>query len=80
MKKGVYRHFKGKVYEVLGIGTHSETEKKFVVYKASYGRKKIWVRPIKMFADKVDIGSEKIKRFAESLLQNSSYSSIIHSL
>lgn len=54
IKKGIYKHFKGNEYEVLDIGTHSETLEPYVVYRALYGEKKLWVRPAKMFLEEVD--------------------------
>lgn len=49
-----YRHFKGKEYEVIAIGKHSETLEKMVVYKALYGNGDIWIRPLTMFTTKLD--------------------------
>jgi len=54
IKKGIYKHFKGNEYEVIGIGFHSETQEEFVVYKALYGEHKIWLRPVSMFLEEVD--------------------------
>lgn len=54
IKKGIYRHFKGNEYEVLGIASHSENQEKYVVYRALYGEHKLWVRPIAMFLEEVD--------------------------
>ncbi|MBN1067953.1 DUF1653 domain-containing protein [Clostridium botulinum] len=53
-KTGIYRHFKGREYEVIDIAIHSETREKFVVYKALYGDFKIFIRPYDMFMSKVD--------------------------
>lgn len=49
-----YRHFKGKEYEVIAIGKHSETLEEMVVYKALYGNGDVWIRPLDMFTTKVD--------------------------
>ena len=46
MKLGKYKHYKGKIVEVIGIGKHSETLEKFVIYKEG---KNLWIRPEKMF-------------------------------
>lgn len=43
---GVYRHHKGQQYEVLGVARHSETEEEFVVYRALYGDRGLWIRPL----------------------------------
>lgn len=53
-KKGIYRHFKGREYEVLDIAIHSETREEYVVYKALYGDFKTFIRPYDMFMSKVD--------------------------
>lgn len=49
-----YKHFKGDLYLVTGIATHSETGEKMVVYQAQYGEGRLFVRPYDMFADYVD--------------------------
>lgn len=49
-----YRHFKGKEYEVIAIGKHSETLEEMVVYKALYGNGDVWIRPLEMFTTKLD--------------------------
>ncbi|NFT44002.1 DUF1653 domain-containing protein [Clostridium botulinum] len=54
LKTGIYRHFKGREYEVIDIAIHSETREKFVVYKALYGDFKTFIRPYDMFMSKVD--------------------------
>ncbi|MCS6132806.1 DUF1653 domain-containing protein [Clostridium botulinum] len=53
-KTGIYRHFKGREYEVIDIAIHSETREKFLVYKALYGDFKTFIRPYDMFMSKVD--------------------------
>lgn len=59
-ENGMYRHYKGYNYEVLGIAKHSETLEELVVYKALYGENQIWVRPCEMFLE--DIVWEGIKQ------------------
>jgi len=52
-RPGKYRHFKGGEYEVLCIARHSETEEEMVVYRALYGEKGLWVRPLSMWNETV---------------------------
>lgn len=49
-----YRHFKGNLYKVIGIATHTETEEKMVVYQAQYGKYGLFVRPYQMFIEEID--------------------------
>lgn len=63
IKLGKYRHYKGNNYEVIDIATHSETLEKLVVYKALYGDKQIWCRPLEMFLEDVEVDGVKIPRF-----------------
>ena len=51
---GRYRHFKGKEYELIDIATHSETLEQYVVYRALYGEKKMWIRPLSMWNETVE--------------------------
>lgn len=60
---GTYKHYKGKMYEVLGVARHSETLEELVVYRALYGENELWVRPLKMFLEEVDIDGKKVLRF-----------------
>lgn len=60
-----YRHFKGKEYIVLHIAKHSETLEEHVVYQALYGEMGIWVRPLEMFREQVEINGRLVNRFEE---------------
>ena len=60
-----YRHFKGKDYLVLHIAKHSETLEELVVYQALYGEKGIWVRPLDMFLEQVEVNGMLVNRFEE---------------
>ncbi len=63
IEPGKYRHYKGNVYEVLGVARHSETLGELVVYRALYGERDLWVRPADMFAGYVEVDGEQMKRF-----------------
>ena len=63
IQAGVYRHYKGNTYQVIGIAKHSETEEDLVVYRALYGTFGLWVRPLDMFCEKVKKGGEIVPRF-----------------
>ncbi len=58
-----YRHFKGNEYLVLYLAKHSETMEDLVVYQALYGDRGIWVRPLSMFLEKVEIKGQLVNRF-----------------
>ncbi len=64
IKPGKYRHYKGNYYEVIGVARHSETEESFVVYRCLYGDYSLWVRPIDMFLEDVDVNGCTVPRFA----------------
>ena len=53
IKPGLWRHYKGGMYEVLFCATHTETEETMVVYRALYGDRKLWVRPASMWFDPI---------------------------
>lgn len=63
IKKGKYRHFKGNEYEVLDIALHSETLEEYVVYRALYGEKGVWVRPASMWNETVERDGKVFRRF-----------------
>jgi hypothetical protein len=63
ISKGIYKHYKNNLYEVLEIATHSETNEKLVVYRALYGEYGVWVRPLAMFTEEIELEGRKIKRF-----------------
>lgn len=60
MKLGKYKHYKGKIVEVIGVGKHSETLEKFVIYKEG---KNLWIRPEKMFTEKILLNNKMVSRF-----------------
>lgn len=51
---GVYKHFKGNNYKVLGFAQHHETKEVWVIYMALYGMYQQYIRPLKEFASEVD--------------------------
>ncbi len=61
---GIYRHYKGQRYHVLGTAHHSETMEPLVVYRALYGEHGLWVRPAAMFCETIDLNGEPVARFA----------------
>ena len=67
IKPGKYKHYKGKLYEVIGVAKHSETLEDYVVYKALYdsefGKNALWIRPLKMFEETVKLNGKEVKRF-----------------
>ena len=63
VKPGIYRHYKGSLYEVIGIASHSETLEPMVVYRALYGEHNLWVRPASMWNEEVDVNGKKTRRF-----------------
>jgi hypothetical protein len=63
LKKGIYKHYKGKKYLVIDVVTHSETLEIMVLYQQMYGDKSLWVRPIQMFFEKVIVDGNDVARF-----------------
>ena len=63
IKLGKYKHYKGNMYEVLGVAHHSETQEELVVYRALYNDFDLWVRPLAMFLESVEINGVTMPRF-----------------
>ena len=62
---GMYRHYKNKMYKVLHVAKHTETEEELVFYQALYGDYGIWARPLAMFLEDVALpDGSVVKRFA----------------
>ena len=60
---GKYEHYKGKPYRVQAVAKHSETLEEMVVYQQLYGEKGVWVRPLGMFLETVEVEGKIIPRF-----------------
>lgn len=68
IKPGKYRHYKGKIYQIIGVAINSETLEEMVIYQALYHSKKfgknaLWVRPKKEFLEKVIFKGKRVRRF-----------------
>lgn len=65
LEKGLYKHYKGKIYEVIGVARHSETLEELVVYKTIYKAEgeNLWVRPLRMFTEKINVDGLETLRF-----------------
>jgi len=63
VKPGRYRHYKEKDYAVIGCAKHSETEEEFVVYRALWGERGLWIRPKAMFLETVQVNGRLVPRF-----------------
>lgn len=63
LKKGIYRHFKGNEYELIGTAKHSETLEDVVVYRALYGERVVWVRPVVLFTGEIERDGYRGPRF-----------------
>ncbi len=68
LQLGKYQHYKGKFYEVIGVGRHSETLEELVIYRALYdskefGKNAMWARPKSMFLEEVTFDGKEVPRF-----------------
>jgi len=61
--QGIYRHYKGNLYQVLHTAQHSETQEALVVYRCLYGEYGVWVRPLSMFSETVEVEGKRVPRF-----------------
>ncbi|HSH31085.1 MAG TPA: DUF1653 domain-containing protein [Candidatus Saccharimonadales bacterium] len=69
LKPGTYRHYKGNLYRVIGVGHHTETLEQLVFYRALYedkefGANALWARPYAMFIEEVEYKDQKVARFS----------------
>lgn len=63
LRPGIYRHYKGNLYEVIGSVCHSETREALTLYRALYGERGLWVRPTAMFSEEVMVDGLRQLRF-----------------
>ena len=64
LQRGIYQHYKGQLYQVFHVARHSETEKELVVYQCLYGDYSMWVRPLVMFSETVQLeNGQTLPRF-----------------
>jgi len=65
MELGIYRHYKGKLYEVTSVAKHTETLEEMVVYRDL--KDQYWVRPLSMFLEQVEVDGSWIPRFEKAI-------------
>lgn len=61
--RGIYQHFKGNRYQVIELARHSETGEDYVVYRALYGDRGVWIRPATMFCENIERDGKEFERF-----------------
>ena len=64
LQAGIYRHYKGHEYQLIDVARHSETEELLVVYRPLYGERALWVRPLDMFIEEVEVNGQLQPRFS----------------
>ena len=74
MQTGIYQHYKGKLYLVIGTANHSETQERLVVYIPLYEHRgePMAARPYEMFNEEVEVDGVRVPRFrfiGESFIQ-----------
>ena len=80
IRRGVYRHYKDKLYAVMGTVKHSESEETMVLYapmSQQAGEAQLWVRPLAMFTETVDTAHGRVPRFA--FVDDFSAAGVVHS-
>lgn len=64
MKLGIYKHYRGNLYRVVGVCRHTETLEELVVYQSLYGDYGLWARPRAMFDETIEVDGSQVPRFA----------------
>lgn len=61
----IYKHYKGNLYQVFGVGKHSETLEDIVLYQCLYDNSlgRLWARPLPMWSELVEVDGKKVPRF-----------------
>lgn len=64
---GIYEYYKGKRYEVMGVGLSEETQEPVVIYKALYENElsQLWVRSLSVFEENVSVDGKEVPRFSK---------------
>ena len=62
MKRGIFRHYKGSLYELVDVARHSETLEELVIYR-NVSTGEYWARPVHMWDEKVCANGEEVLRF-----------------
>lgn len=63
LQSGIYRHYSGNLYEVIGIARHSETLEELVMYRDLNEPTLLWARPAAMLLEIVDYNGVPTQRF-----------------
>jgi hypothetical protein len=63
VKAGLYKHYKGGLYSVIEVAFHHETLEEWVAYRAEYGERQCFIRPLEMFLEDVEVNGELVPRF-----------------
>ena len=63
VQPGIYEHFKGGRYRVLGVAHGSEHLEELVVYQHLDEAQNLWVRPVVMWSEAVDRDGYQGPRF-----------------